>query len=33
MQQDKVKVKLGGISATMLGCLWDRAQFSLEIKI
>ena len=30
MQQDKVKVKLGGISATMLGCLWSRAQLSKE---
>jgi O-methyltransferase involved in polyketide biosynthesis len=30
MQQDKVKVKLGGISASMLGCLWGRAQLSKE---
>jgi len=28
MQQDKVKVTLGGISASMLHCLWVRAQFS-----
>ena len=27
---DKVKVKLGGISASMLGCLWGRAQLSKE---
>jgi O-methyltransferase involved in polyketide biosynthesis len=30
MQQDKVKVKLSGISASMLGCLWGRAQLSKE---
>jgi len=30
MQQDKVKVELGGISASMLGCLWGRAQVSKE---
>ncbi|HXY87580.1 MAG TPA: class I SAM-dependent methyltransferase [Candidatus Acidoferrales bacterium] len=30
MQQDKVKVELGGISASMLGCLWGRAQLSKE---
>ena len=30
MQQDKVKVTLGGISASMLGCLWGRAQVSKE---
>ena len=30
MQQDKVKVTLGGISVTMLGCLWSRAQLSKE---
>ena len=30
MQQDKVKVTLGGISASMLGCLWGRAQLSKE---
>jgi O-methyltransferase involved in polyketide biosynthesis len=30
MQQDKVKVKLGGIPATMLGCLRSRAQLSKE---
>ena len=30
MNQDKVKVKLGGISASMLGCLWGRAQLSRE---
>ncbi len=30
MNQDKVKVKLGGISASMLGCLWGRAQLSKE---
>jgi len=30
MQQDKVKVKLGGISASMLACLWSRAQLSKE---
>ncbi|MGB8310384.1 MAG: class I SAM-dependent methyltransferase [Halobacteriota archaeon] len=30
MQQDKIKVRLGGVSATMLGCLWGRAQFSKE---
>jgi O-methyltransferase involved in polyketide biosynthesis len=28
MQQDKVKVELSGISASMLGCLWSRAQLS-----
>ena len=28
MQQDKVKVQLSGISQTMLGCLWGRAQLS-----
>ena len=27
---DKVKVTLGGISASMLGCLWGRAQVSKE---
>ncbi len=30
MQQDKVKVELSGISASMLGCLWGRAQLSRE---
>ena len=30
MNQDKVKVKLGGISASMLGCLWCWAQVSKE---
>ena len=30
MQQDKVKVKLSGRSASMLGCLWCRAQLSKE---
>ena len=30
MQQDKVKVTLGGVSATMLRCLWSRAQLSKE---
>ena len=30
MQQDKVKVTLGGVSASMLGCLWGRAQVSKE---
>jgi len=30
MQQDKVKVTLGGISASMLSCLWGRAQLSKE---
>ena len=30
MQQDKVKVKLGGISASMLFPLWGRAQLSKE---
>ncbi len=30
MQQDKVKVKLGGTSASMLVCLWGRAQLSRE---
>ncbi|HYA61148.1 MAG TPA: hypothetical protein VED16_03595 [Candidatus Acidoferrum sp.] len=30
MNQDKVKVKLSGISASMLGCLWNRAQLSKE---
>jgi O-methyltransferase involved in polyketide biosynthesis len=30
MTQDKVKVKLSGISASMLGCLWGRAQLSKE---
>ena len=28
MQQDKVKVQLSGISQTMLGCLWGRAELS-----
>jgi O-methyltransferase involved in polyketide biosynthesis len=28
VQQDKVKVKLGGVSQTMLSCLWRRAQLS-----
>ncbi|MFZ0010599.1 MAG: class I SAM-dependent methyltransferase [Halobacteriota archaeon] len=28
MQQDKVKVRLSGISRSMLGCLWGRAQLS-----
>ena len=32
MQQDKVKVTLGGISVTMLGCLWNRAQLSKEYR-
>jgi O-methyltransferase involved in polyketide biosynthesis len=30
MHQGKVKVKLGGISASMLGCLWGRAQLSKQ---
>jgi O-methyltransferase involved in polyketide biosynthesis len=30
MQQDKVKVTLGGISASMLSCLWSRAQLRKE---
>ncbi len=30
MQQDKVKVKLSGVSASMLRCLWSRAQLSKE---
>jgi O-methyltransferase involved in polyketide biosynthesis len=30
MQQDKVKVRLSGISQTMLLCLWGRAQVSKE---
>jgi len=30
MQQDKVKVMLSGRSASMLGCLWCRAQLSKE---
>ncbi|HXY87610.1 MAG TPA: class I SAM-dependent methyltransferase [Candidatus Acidoferrales bacterium] len=30
MQQGKVKVTLGGISASMLSCLWGRAQLSKE---
>ena len=30
MNHDKVKVKLNGISASMLGCLWNRAQLSKE---
>ena len=30
MQQDKVKVTLGGVSASMLNCLWSRAQLSKE---
>ena len=30
MQQDKVKVTLGGISASMLSCLWSRAQLSKD---
>ena len=30
MKQDKVKVKLSGMSASMLGCLWGRAQVSKE---
>lgn len=30
MQQDKVKVKLSGVTASMLGCLWGRAQLSRE---
>jgi O-methyltransferase involved in polyketide biosynthesis len=30
VNQDKVKVKLSGISASMLGCLWNRAQLSKE---
>ena len=30
MNQDKVKVKLSGISASMLGCLWNRAQLSKD---
>jgi O-methyltransferase involved in polyketide biosynthesis len=28
VQQDKIKVQLSGISQTMLGCLWGRAQLS-----
>ena len=28
MQQNKVKVQLSGISQTMLGCLWGRAELS-----
>ena len=30
MNRDKAKVKLSGISASMLGCLWGRAQLSKE---
>jgi O-methyltransferase involved in polyketide biosynthesis len=30
MNQGKVKVKLGGVSASMLRCLWARAQLSKE---
>ena len=30
MQQDKVKVRLGGVSATLLCSLWGRAQLSKE---
>ncbi len=30
MQQNKVKVQLSGRSASMLGCLWGRAQMSRE---
>jgi len=30
MKQDKVKVELSGMSASMLGCLWGRAQVSKE---
>jgi len=30
LNQDKVKVKLSGISASMLGCLWNRAQLSKD---
>ena len=30
MKQDRVKVELSGISASMLGCLWGRAQLSKE---
>jgi O-methyltransferase involved in polyketide biosynthesis len=30
MQQDKIKVELSGVSASMLGCLWGRAQVSKQ---
>ena len=30
MQQDKVKIKLSGVSETMLGCLWSRAKISRD---
>jgi len=30
MQQDKVKIKLSGVSASLLPCLWVRAQLSKE---
>jgi len=32
MNQDKVKVELGGVSASMLGPLWGRAQLSEKYK-
>jgi O-methyltransferase involved in polyketide biosynthesis len=30
MTQDKIKIKLSGVSASMLGCLWGRAQVSKQ---
>jgi O-methyltransferase involved in polyketide biosynthesis len=30
MQQDKVKIKLGGVSETLLGPLWGRAKISRD---
>ncbi|HYA60582.1 MAG TPA: hypothetical protein VED16_00690, partial [Candidatus Acidoferrum sp.] len=30
MSQDKVKIKLNGVSETLLGLLWGRAQLSKE---
>ena len=30
IHQGKVKVQLSGVSASMLGCLWGRAQVSKE---
>ena len=30
MNQGKVKIKLSGVSAALLGCLWGRAQLSKE---
>ncbi len=32
MQKDKVKITLGGTSASVLGCLWGRAQMSREYR-